>query len=98
MGILEEILEKVEILEEKIDRLETKEPERKGVFNVEEAAEYLKLSKVTIYRLLNEGELDYIKIGTRKIIPGKVLDEYIDENLTREKNYRNNIREVKWNG
>ena len=30
MGILEEIYEKVESLEEKIDRMETKEPERKG--------------------------------------------------------------------
>lgn len=95
MGILEEILQKVEALGEKIESLESREPERKGVYTAEEAAEYLKVSQRTIYNLINAGELERVKIGSRKVIPGKVLDEYIEENVSREdRPYQNNITKV----
>lgn len=65
------------------------------MFNVEEAAEYMKVSKATIYKRLNSGEIEFLEIGTRKIIPRKVIDEYIEQNLTqKEQPFKNDIKQI----
>lgn len=35
------------------------------------------LSRTTIYRLMDSGELDYVKIGARRLIPESAIAEFI---------------------
>jgi excisionase family DNA binding protein len=48
-----------------------------AVFTVEEVAEMLRLSKMTVYRLLNNDEISHIRVGRSFRIPGAALDEFI---------------------
>ena len=49
----------------------------KGVFRVEEAAEYLSISRAKAYELIQRGELRSVKIdGSRRITLGQ-LEEYL---------------------
>lgn len=51
-----------------------------AVFTVEEVAEMLRVSKMTVYRLLDQNELSYVRIGRTFRIPAKAFDEYIRVN------------------
>jgi excisionase family DNA binding protein len=42
-----------------------------------EAAESLGLSRTTLYTLLDNGELDSIKVGTARLIPVDALQRFI---------------------
>lgn len=52
-------------------------PFRSQVFTVPESAEHLRVSRVTIYTLINAGRLKTIKIGTRTLITGSAIQEFL---------------------
>jgi len=47
----------------------------------EEAAEMLRLGRVTVYKLIQTGELASITIGKARRIPRRALDDYIAKRL-----------------
>ncbi|WP_421860717.1 excisionase family DNA-binding protein [Oceanicaulis sp.] len=49
-----------------------------AAFSVLKAAEYLGVSRSQVYRLLAEGSLDSLKIGTRRLIRRDALDALIE--------------------
>lgn len=44
-----------------------------GCLGVPEAAEFIGLGKSTLYLMMDRGELPYVKIGRRRLIPKRVL-------------------------
>lgn len=49
-----------------------------AMLTIEEACQYLRISKWTLYRLIHTGNLKTIKIGSRRIIRGSSLQEFVD--------------------
>lgn len=49
----------------------------KQVYRVEEVAVIMDMSTATIYRLLESGELDGVKLGGNWRIPKKVIDNLL---------------------
>lgn len=48
-----------------------------GVFSIKEAIGLLGIGRTTIYRLMDVGELPYVKIGPRRFIPKGALRELL---------------------
>lgn len=46
-----------------------------GLMNVAEAAAFLRLSRSTVYTLMDSGKLGYVKIGAARRIPKRALVE-----------------------
>jgi excisionase family DNA binding protein len=44
-------------------------------YSVEEAAQILHVSKMTLYRSINAGEFPAIQIRGRKVVPAKAIDD-----------------------
>jgi len=42
------------------------------------------LSRSTLYRLMESGELDYVKIGSRRLIPEQPLLDLLERHTVRE--------------
>ena len=49
------------------------------LFSVSEAAQHLRISRTTIFKLLREGKLTPTKIGTRTLISGAAIDRLLAE-------------------
>ncbi len=50
------------------------------LFTVAETAEYLKVSKVTVYKMIKNRELEAINIGKRGIrIPKVLMEKYVNK-------------------
>ena len=47
------------------------------LYNVEEAAEALRLSRWTLYELIRSGRLRTVKQGHRRLVPVAALHEYV---------------------
>ena len=54
-----------------------------GLRTVEEAQEYTRLSRSTIYNLMDRGELTYTRIGRRRLIPQQALVELAQRGLVK---------------
>lgn len=50
------------------------------VYTVSEVAELLCISRSHAYRLVNQGLLPVLDLGTRKVIPKEYLDKWLKEN------------------
>ena len=50
-----------------------------GMLTVEEACQYLRISKWTLYRLIQTGTLKTIKIGSRRLVRQASLQAFIDQ-------------------
>jgi excisionase family DNA binding protein len=48
-----------------------------AVFTVDEVATILRVSRMTVYRLINTNELTHLRIGRSFRIPAAALDEFI---------------------
>lgn len=48
------------------------------LYNVDEAAEALRLSRTVIYELIRSGRLRTIKQGSRRLVPVTALTEYVE--------------------
>lgn len=53
-----------------------------GLATVEEAREFLGLSRSKVYSLMDGGELAYVKIGRARRIPRRALTALAEKNLT----------------
>jgi excisionase family DNA binding protein len=51
----------------------------KRVLTVAEAADYLKIGINLTYRLVKSGEIPSRRLGRRWIIPGRLLDEWLNK-------------------
>lgn len=49
---------------------------------VREVAERLRLSKMTVYRLMESGEIPSLKVGRSFRIPAEGMEEYISAHTT----------------
>lgn len=47
--------------------------------SVNEAANYLRVSRALLYKLIHDGRIKTIKIGTRTIIRGAELERFLDQ-------------------
>ena len=54
-----------------------------GLMTINQVEEFTTLSRATIYRLMDEGELQYVKIGKARRIPRGAVEKMIIDNLTR---------------
>lgn len=50
---------------------------------LDEAAKYLRVSKPTLHRLMNDSEISYFKVRRRTYITRESLDEYIRSNTNK---------------
>lgn len=48
------------------------------VVSVDDVTKMLKLSKVTVYKLLKSGKIRTIKVGKRYIIPKRCVSEFLE--------------------
>lgn len=55
--------------------------ESRILFDVKQASELTSLGKSTLYKLIRSGELASIKIGKRRLIPGKEIDAFVERHL-----------------
>ena len=53
-------------------------PQEKPLFTMEEACQFLGLSRSTVYRLIADGELRLIKVYNRSLIARRDLDGYVE--------------------
>jgi excisionase family DNA binding protein len=51
------------------------------VYSILEAAYALNLSRATLHRLLAEGRIASIKIGSRRLIPRQAIDDLLREGM-----------------
>lgn len=49
------------------------------VYTVDEAAQYLRISKPTLYRLMRSGEISYRNIGKRRKLTQSDIDRFLSE-------------------
>ncbi len=54
------------------------------IMKFEEVMEYLNIGKNTLYRLLNNGEINAFKIGKVWKIPKESIEEYIKKKLQKK--------------
>jgi excisionase family DNA binding protein len=52
-----------------------------GLRTVEEGQEFTRLSRATLYSLMERGALSYVKIGRRRLIPHRALIELAQRGL-----------------
>ena len=48
------------------------------LYTVDELAAYLRVTRVTVYRLLNDGELKSGRVGTRHRFRQQDVDDYLE--------------------
>ena len=51
------------------------------LLDVERAGVLLGLGRTQVYNLMNGGELRFIKVGKRRLIPRVALDEFIEKKM-----------------
>lgn len=70
---------------EKLDGRIKKIPELRRLITAKEAGQYLSISTDTIYRLASLKKIPYIKIGDRVLFDIKALDRWIEKNMIKER-------------
>jgi len=75
--VVRQLFEKVERIETLMARLEPKEPDENEILNIEEAAEFLKVSVGALYTKVSRQEIPYSKPGKRLYFNRIDLKEWI---------------------
>jgi excisionase family DNA binding protein len=73
---------------ERMDDRLRKIPELKRLITAKEASQYLSLSTETVYRMAASKKLPYLKIGDRVLFDIKALDQWIEKNMVRDKEWK----------
>lgn len=63
-------------------------PAEKLLYRVEEAAELLSLSRTAVFGLINSGDLGAVKVGGRRRIPRRSIEDYVSHLLNDPGNTR----------
>lgn len=50
------------------------------LLTIKETAEALKISVSTLYRWIHQRKIEYVKIGSRVLFTGEMLNDYIKKN------------------
>lgn len=80
MGVMEKVLEELKEINQKLDSLSTQDEKRETIMlNVDETAQFLKISTTKVYELMKQKEIPFIKAGRRKLIPKNRLLDWIDD-------------------
>ena len=58
----------------------------KDVLTLEEAAQYLKIAKPTLYRLLEDGKIPAFKVGNQWRFTRELIDKWLWDQLPKKKN------------
>jgi excisionase family DNA binding protein len=53
-------------------------------FTVNEATHYLRISRALLYKLIHDGRIRTVKVGTRTIIRGAELERFLDQQQAAE--------------
>ncbi|MEZ2338619.1 helix-turn-helix domain-containing protein [Mucilaginibacter sp. RCC_168] len=75
--VVRQLFEKVEQIEIILARLEPKEPDQNELLNIEEAADFLKVSVGALYTKVSRQEIPYNKPGKRLYFNRTDLKEWI---------------------
>ncbi len=55
-----------------------------GALSVEEAANYLSVSRAALYRLMSSGQVPSLHIGKRRVVRREDLDAFLESRLAAE--------------
>lgn len=83
-GVMEEILEELREMNEKIDNLPVQSNSETEMMSVKEAAKFLKISKGKMYEMIRQNEVPYVAVGKRKLISKQELLKWIEEGSEKE--------------
>jgi excisionase family DNA binding protein len=75
--LVEAIAAQVEARVARLLQLEHQAADNRGALTIGEAAEALRVSEATVGRLLRDGALDSVKVGTRRVIPWAAIETYL---------------------
>lgn len=59
----------------------TRELVSKGLRSIEQSRTFLGISQSSLYRLIEAGQLRYVRVGGRRLIPLGELERYAEANL-----------------
>lgn len=66
-----------EALEKAKQRKQGNVPAGTTMFTMAEACKELRISRWSLYRLINDGKLESVKIGRRRLIPADALADFV---------------------
>lgn len=75
---MDEVTPKAAVLRQALERGKSM-PATRAMLTVEEACQYLRISKWTLYRLIQAGKLKTLKIGSRRLVRQESLAELVDQ-------------------
>jgi excisionase family DNA binding protein len=75
---MEELQPRSKVLREALDKGKENEPAQ-AMLTVAEACAHLRISKWTLYRLMQSGKLTSVKIGSRRLIPVGAITKFIEQ-------------------
>lgn len=58
-----------------------------GALTVEAAVQFSGIGRTTLYTLMESGELQFTKVGARRLIPRRALVELLSKNATSAADY-----------
>ncbi|AGB42056.1 DNA-binding protein, excisionase family [Halobacteroides halobius DSM 5150] len=93
MGVMEKVLAELKEMNQKLDQLSTPDDNREDtMLNVEETAEFLKISTTKVYELMKQKEIPFVKAGRRKLVPKGRLVGWINKNA--DSNKQSEVQDV----
>lgn len=75
---MEELQPRSKVLRDALDKTKQNEPAQ-AMLTVAEACAQLRISKWTLYRLIQSGQLASVKIGSRRLIPMRAITKFIEQ-------------------
>ena len=75
---MDEVTPKAAVLRQALERGKSMSATR-AMLTVDEACQYLRISKWTLYRLIQAGKLKTLKIGSRRLVRQESLAELVDQ-------------------
>lgn len=75
----EEMKPRSAILREALEKTKRGDQAGKVMFSVLEVCAQLGISKWTLYDQMNKGKLAYVKIGSRRLIPKRAIEDFINQ-------------------
>lgn len=75
---MEEIKPRAEVLRQAMERSKQDESSAPTMLTVAEACARLRISKWTLYRLIRDGKLTSVKIGSRRLISMRSILHFIE--------------------